>query len=60
MRYPIIGVKALDFADLVKVAELMKDKAHLRKDGFDQIIEIGSGMNTQRDYESSFSFASSL
>jgi len=60
MRYPIIGVKALDFADLVKVAELMKEKAHLRKDGFDQIIEIGSGMNTQRDYESSSPSGGSL
>ena len=52
-RYPILGVKALDFADLVKVAELMKEKAHLTKEGLEQIKVVESGMNTGRDSYSS-------
>ena len=28
-KYSIVGVKALDFADFCKVAEMMKNKAHL-------------------------------
>ena len=30
-KYPILGVKALDFADFCKVAELMQEKKHLTK-----------------------------
>lgn len=52
-KHPILGVKALDLADLVMVAELMKEKAHLTKDGLEQIIIIGSGMNTGRYSDSS-------
>lgn len=54
----IIGEKALNFADFVRVAELMKEKVHLTKEGLDQILEIGSGMNTGRDFESSSSSGS--
>jgi hypothetical protein len=32
-KYPLRGTKSLDFADFCKVAELMKDKAHLTKEG---------------------------
>ena len=49
VQYPILGEKAKDFADFVKVAELMKEKAHLTKDGFELIAKIGSGMNTGRE-----------
>lgn len=45
---PILGVKALDFADFCKVAELMKNKAHLTKEGLDQIHRIKVGMNRGR------------
>jgi len=44
-KYKIIGVKALDFADFCKVAELMKNKAHLTPEGFKEIIRVKEGMN---------------
>ena len=47
-RYPIIGVKALDFADWCKVAELMKEKKHLTKEGLEEIYKIKVGMNKGR------------
>ena len=47
-KYPIFGVKALDFADFCKVAELMKDKMHLTQEGLDKIRQIKAGMNTKR------------
>jgi len=43
-RYPIIGVKAKDFEDLSKVALLMQSKAHLTKEGLEQIQKIKAGM----------------
>ena len=50
-KYPILGVKALDFADFCKAAELMKDKKHLTKDGLEQIRQIKAGMNTGRKWK---------
>ena len=47
-KYPILGVKALDFADFCKVAELMKEKKHLTKEGLEQIMKIKAGMNLGR------------
>ena len=47
-KFPIIGVKELDFRDWCKVAELMKNKAHLTKDGLDKIHKIKAGMNRGR------------
>jgi hypothetical protein len=41
-KYPLQGVKANDFADFCKVTELMKSKAHLTKDGLEQIKQIKS------------------
>jgi len=51
-KYPLQGVKRLDYTDFVKIVELMKNKAHLTKEGLDQIFEIKAGMNTGRDYSS--------
>lgn len=48
LKYPILGVKALDFADFTKVADLMKDKTHLNQKGLDQIRKIKAGMNKGR------------
>jgi hypothetical protein len=39
----------LDYADFCKVAELMKNKAHLTAEGLEQIKKIRANMNTQRD-----------
>ena len=49
-KYPILGVKALDFADFCKAAELMKNKAHLTKDGLEKIRKIKAGMNRGRKF----------
>jgi hypothetical protein len=47
-EYPLIGVKANDYEDFKKVAVLIKSKAHLTKEGLDQICLIKSGMNFKR------------
>ena len=47
-KFQIYGVKALDFADFMKVADLMKNKKHLTKKGLEQIRNIKAGMNTGR------------
>lgn len=47
-KYPIKGVKALDFSDFCKVAIIINNKAHLTKEGMEQIIKIKEGMNTGR------------
>ena len=47
-KYPILGIKAIDFVDFCKVAELIKEKKHLTKEGLDQIRNIKAGMNTRK------------
>jgi hypothetical protein len=48
-KYPLQGTKALEFQDLCKVVDLMKNKAHLTTDGLVQIKKtIKDGMNTGR------------
>ena len=47
-KYPIIGVKAMDFADFCEAAELVKNKDHLTKEGLDRIRLIKMGMNKKR------------
>jgi len=44
-KYPIQGVKSLDFQDFCKVVELIKEKRHLTKEGLEQISKIKTGMN---------------
>ena len=48
LAYPLEGGKKKEFEDFVKVAEFMKNKAHLNKDGLEQIRDIMSGMNFKR------------
>lgn len=48
-KYPIEGVKALDFSDFKKAVEIMKVGGHLTKDGLDQIRLIKAGMNRGRE-----------
>jgi hypothetical protein len=50
IKYPILGIKSLDFKDFCKVANLMKNKIHLTKEGAKKIKEIQSGMNSKRIY----------
>ena len=47
-KYPLVGVKALNFGDFYKVASVMKAKGHLTKEGLGEIIKIKDGMNTGR------------
>ena len=47
-KHPIYGVKALDFADWCRAAELMKSKKHLTVDGLEEIRNIKAGMNRGR------------
>jgi len=48
-NYPILGSKSLDFSDWNQVIELMKNKAHLTKEGLEQIKLIKDGMNKGRN-----------
>jgi hypothetical protein len=41
-------VKALDFEDWVKVAEMIQSKEHLTNEGFDKICHIKTKMNRGR------------
>jgi LAGLIDADG endonuclease len=50
VKYPIVGQKQLDFQDFCRVAKLMKEKAHITTDGFNEIRKIKEGMNTGRIY----------
>jgi hypothetical protein len=47
-KYPILGVKSLDYADFKKVAIVIQSKNHLNPEGLLQIIEIKSNMNQNR------------
>jgi hypothetical protein len=47
-KYPILGVKALDFGDFCQVAGIMKVKGHLTKAGLEEIIFLKGKMNTKR------------
>ena len=47
-EHPILGSKALDYSDFKKVADLMKNKAHLSKTGLEEILAIKSQMNRGR------------
>jgi hypothetical protein len=51
-KYPLQGAKLLDYTDFLTIIELMKNKAHLTKEGLDKIREIKAGMNTGRDHSS--------
>lgn len=47
-EHKIIGVKAKDFEDWCRVAEIIKAKEHLTKEGFDLVCHIKSKMNKGR------------
>ena len=39
-KYPIHGVKTLDFSDFCEIAELMRNKAHLTISGLEKIKKL--------------------
>lgn len=49
-KYPLRGVKTLDFSDFKKVVEIANAKGHLTVDGLEQIRQIKEGMNMGRKF----------
>ena len=47
-RYPLHGIKSMDYQDFCKVAKIMEDKSHLTTEGLKKIKSIKSGMNKGR------------
>jgi len=47
-KYPIKGVKALDFYDFKRIANLMYNKEHLTEQGLSKIQSIKLNMNLFR------------
>ena len=47
-NYPLESSKLLNFQDLCKACDLIKEKAHLTEEGIAKIKIIKSGMNTGR------------
>lgn len=48
IKYPILGIKGLDFKDFCTISELIENKDHHSKEGLDNIISIKVNMNTGR------------
>lgn len=48
VKYYIRGIKAKNFEDFVKIAELVQSKTHLSNEGIEQIRNIQMGMNKKR------------
>lgn len=46
--HQLAGVKVLDFEDWCKIAAIVKTKAHLTKEGSDEITKIKAHMNKAR------------
>jgi len=47
-KYEIKGVKAYDFADFCKAAEIMKTKGHLTPEGLNKLLALKDDMNQKR------------
>lgn len=47
-KYPILGLKSLDFRDFKKVAIMIDAKKHLTIEGLNRILEIKLNMNKHR------------
>jgi len=53
-KYFVHGIKALDFADFCKAAEIIKAGGHLTPEGLKRITELKARMNTNRIIDSEF------
>ena len=49
-KYPVLGVKSLDFHDFKNVAKLVKNKEHLTSEGLSKILTIVAKMNLDRNF----------
>jgi hypothetical protein len=52
-KFPIEGIKRLDYVDFCQIVMLMRNKAHLTEEGLANIREIKAGMNRNRSHSSS-------
>lgn len=48
-KYPILGMKALDYQDWCRIANLITSGSHLTNEGFEEIRQIESRMNRGRN-----------
>ena len=49
-KYPVQGLKSLDFSDFKKVAMMIDAKEHLTIEGLNRILEIKLNMNKHREW----------
>ena len=49
LKYPILGIKALDLKDFCFILSLTKNNVHHSKVGLNQIVQIKANMNSGRD-----------
>jgi len=49
-KYPVQGLKSLDFSDFKKVAMMIGAKEHLTIQGLNRILEIKLNMNKHREW----------
>ena len=47
-KYPLRGIKSLNFLDFCRAVEIVKAKAHLTPEGLEEIRRIKEGMNIGR------------
>lgn len=47
-KYPLLGIKQKDFLDFSEVADIIKSKDHLTKEGLAKIMDIKNKMNQRR------------
>jgi hypothetical protein len=47
-KYPLQGVKSLDYNDFCRIANIMTTKEHLNLEGLKKIKSLKSGMNSSR------------
>jgi len=48
IKYPVVGVKHLDYLDWCKAADIIKENRHLTPEGLEEIRKIKGGMNRVR------------
>lgn len=48
-KYPMHGIKNLNFEDFCTIFDLVQTKAHLTSEGLDKIKKINGGMNLRRE-----------
>ena len=48
-KYPILGIKQLDFLDFCEIANLIQTKKHLTKEGLEKILELKKGITLRKN-----------